>query len=702
MRRKNFIFTAGLIVLLVFLNAAGIPLRQSRLSDFSDAEDVLLSGKVTKMKLLDGGECRMEVRVSRAAGKRILPAEKILLVYDGETDEPWRIFRKTVTFRAQLQRPQGQRNPGCFDYSLYLKSQGIYFQYWTDQVDISEEYFTAADRFASQLIRIRYSFSDLLNPASEGLVAGILFGDTGALSEDVYETFRKNGTAHVLAVSGLHVGILYSLYRKLAGNQYNVVSVSCLVLLLGCYGTAAMWSPSVIRAGMMILLHSAAQALDLRYDMLTGLSTVALVLILQNPYVVFGTGFQMSFLAIASISFFTRIMPSRIPDGITAALAVNLGLALYQMYQFNYVSLVSLVVNVPVIYLTGILVPVSLAALLAFSVLGEIPGIFRILMDSLSFFTVKLNEISSLGGLGSMDAASPPLAAVLVFYFLIFFFSSEQNLILRSRRRILTVMLCTGVGLMGCIALSQLLWCPVSDADLVFVDVGQGDCIHIRSGRNNVLIDGGGSLDYNTGKNTLKPYLLKNGVWNVDLALATHLHMDHFKGLEELQQVYPVKEIKSGLTAGKLISICDDVWIETLWPLEIDPEEGQEDNENCSVFMVHYEGWKVLITGDLDQAGEEQMVSYYRSRGEEERLKAHILKIGHHGSATSTGDLFLDAVDPEYAVIQVSEHNIYGHPSQKTVEKCLKRGIIIKRNDYNGGIGFSFQEDRIQVHTVIP
>ena len=704
MRRKNLVFTAVLVIILMLLHGLGFSLKQSAFSELEKLENQLsfaLTGKVMKIKQTESGGFRMEVRVTEADGNRIRPGEKILLVYDGQLDRPWSLYRRIISFESALEIPQGRRNPGCFDYALYLKSQGIFFQCSADKLEISEEYANVYDRISAWLIEKRYGFTERLNPASKGLVSGVLFGDTSALSEDTYEDFRNNGTAHVLAVSGLHVGILYSMYRKIFGNSRSLAAAFCLLVLLAAYGTISMWTPSVIRAGMMICLHTAAQLLDLRYDMATGVSTVALLLILMNPYVIFSTGFQMSFLAVSSICFITPVLSAKLPDGIATALAVNLGLLFYQMYQFNYVSLVSLLVNIPVIYLAGILVPAALAAFFLFASVSYVPDILNTILDSLCFFTVKLNDFSTLGGHGSCDVVSPPLWVVFSAYFLLFFLLSEQNLVFRHRRRIGVIGNAVVLGIIGSIFLSDLFVSPVSNADLVFVDVGQGDCIHIKDGRRDVLIDGGGSWSYNVGKETLKPYLLKNGAGNVDLAMATHLHMDHYKGLEELAEFYPVRQTRTGLTGGEVVRISERVWIETLWPLEIDSSEGQESNETCSVFMIHYDDWKILITGDLDEAGELKMVEYYEETGMKERLKANILKVGHHGSATSTSDIFLDAVAPEIAVFQVGAHNNYGHPSDITVEKIQKRGIMIRRNDYNGAIGFSFQDDRIDTCSVI-
>lgn len=704
MRRKNLIFTSAIILLLVMLHGYGMDLNLSSIEKqimHAEASCFKLEGKVTEIHKTDTGQLKLKVRIRSIDGIQLKRSEKILVRCTSEGYQPWELYRRDISFEGPLELPEGRRNPGCFDYRLYLKSQNVFYQSSAESIAADESNSSIAETMVRWLIKQRFLFMDTLGKDARGLVSGILFGDTSLLEEDVFEDFQNNGTAHVLAVSGLHVGILYAMYKKVFGSRQTFWSVLFLTVLLFCYGTLSMWSASMCRASMMIGLHELARLLDLRYDMTTGLSTVALVFILVNPYSIFSAGFQMSFLAIASICFLTRILPKWIPDSMTAGIAVNMGLLFYQVFQFNYVSFVSIFVNIPIIYLTGILVPVSLLCFGVHALTGGLPSVLSFLLDSLSFFTVKVNHFSALGGYGSMDVVSPPLWMVFCVYFLLFFLSSEQNLVLLHRRNwrmLASILTC---GILCCILISTLFYSPVSDSDVVFVDVGQGDCIHIRDGLRNMLIDGGGSRNYNIGKNTLKPYLLKNGVWNIDLALATHTHMDHYKGLQELAEVYPVEDIKTGMAAGNNVIISEKVWVETLWPLEIDPMEGQEENKNCSVFMVHYKNWKIMITGDLDETGERELIAYYQNHGMLERLDADVLKVGHHGSAGSTCDAFLDVVTPQAAVIQVGKNNTYGHPSQIIVEKCQKQDIILVRNDYNGGIGFSFQEDCFRIDTVM-
>jgi len=146
------------------------------------------------------------------------------------------------------------------------------------------------------------------------MISGVLFGDTSLMEEDVSEEFRQNGTSHILAVSGLHVGILYGIYKKLAGRRRSAGAFAALLAMLFLYGSLAMWSASSTRAILMIAVSTAGRYTDRRNDMLTAMSASAFILIAKNPYVIFDSGFQMSFLAITSIAFLRPVMPKAVPD----------------------------------------------------------------------------------------------------------------------------------------------------------------------------------------------------------------------------------------------------------------------------------------------------------------------------------------------------------------------------------------------------
>lgn len=689
MRRKLFFVTVILIALLYIIDGAGLPLRKGINDQWPGEQDYIASvirtetgkEKIRLVAEISDGDCR---------GRRVL------ITCRNSEYESWKYQGCIIRFRGEISLAPAHGNPGCFDYRKYLLSKGIEGIVTADSPDIIEEpqnIWAKAGRFLEEK---KYCFAESLSGELRGIMSGILFGDTSLIDEDVYEDFRVNGTAHVLAVSGLHVAILYGIIRKISGKRQSAYSFLFSVMPVITYQAMAMWSPSAVRAGGMLILKTLSLYTDRRYDTLSAMSFMAIVLIAVNPYVIFGSGFQMSFLAAASIAFIMPHIPCKIPEGIAVTLSVSLGLMPYQWYSFNYISVTAPAVNVPVIFLSSILLPLSMLVFIFFSAgIRFMPAEYA--AEALLNFTVKINDILTMNGIGGKDVASPPLWCILLFYTGAFFLMSEQFTIMRLRKHKKRIIAVLSVLLIASIAAGVIFRDETAGDAVVFVDVGQGDCIHIRDGSTNIFIDGGGRADYNVGKKVLKPYLLKNGTSYVDMAMATHSHTDHLKGLKELKAEGMCGEIRKSLTSGKMFEVSENLKIEVLWPVNIDDDPQQNRNENSSVFMVYYYRFRILVTGDLDQEGEKRMMKYYKGK-EKEKLKADILKVGHHGSRYSSSEEFLNIVEPEYCVVQVGK-NIYGHPHSKIIEICSKKGIMIFRNDLDGAVGFSFKEDEIIFHT---
>lgn len=689
MRRKLFFITVVSVVGIFLLDSLGIPVSRGDLQYVLEKKGSYTARVLSVEKKKD----KYNIEVSLLDEKSGEWSDKsMLLGYYGEIEEPWSIWGSVITFDAKPERPQSRRNPHCFDYEKYLKSKGTEAVASIKNFKEISKGRSFADKATKAVMKRKFMFTESLDERSRGIIAGILFGDTSLLEEDIYEDFKVNNTAHILAVSGLHIAIIYKGIEFITRSLNHKIRIGVITITLAALGTAALWSPSVIRAGGMIALRIYCKYADERYDFLTALSAVALIMIFKNPYVIFNTGFQMSFLSAASIEFFLPHIPDKIPDFMAVTLAVNIGLMPYQWFTFNSVSWSSFIANAPAVYLAGILVPMAALRFLAFCAGAELVSL-NTLVDSVSFLTVKINELSSLEGNGAVDMISPPLGLVVLFYLGAFFAASETFEVIRLRNEKGKLLYIIAVFVLLSAAFGILAREPVGEDEMVFVDVGQGDCFHLKE--CGLLIDGGGNINYNIGKNTLKPYLLKNGSRAIDAAIATHLHTDHYKGLKELKEEGMIDCIYTGLTAGRKLRLSEEAAVETLWPAEI--LEEQDENSNCSVFMVYYKNIKILITGDLDAEGEAAMMDFYRGG---DKLKANILKIGHHGSKNSTSDEFLEAVDPRYCVIQVGKNN-YGHPDAKIIEKCCQKGIIVLRNDIHGAVGFSIRDGKVECHTMI-
>ena len=694
MRRKLFLLTAAFALSTALAGSFGLLPQSGGLASLfgqeTEAEIYIVS---VEKKAGEGYNLLVTVDAETEGGGEA--SGRALLSYYGKWDEPYALTGCRARASINLEKPQGQRNPGCFDYALYLQSLGIEAVGSVASLNKVEEPAGAAARLNNLLAVKKAAYAQSLTEEARGLATGLLFGDDSYLAEDVYEDFRRNGTAHVLSVSGLHISILYALFQKTAGKITSKPKLFMLATILALMGALASWSPSVIRSVASISLRVIAEYVGRRYDFLTATAACALVMIACRPAVVFNTGFQMSFLAVIAIAFLTPLTSRRLPDSLAVTAAANLGLMPYQIFQFNSFSLTSFLANPPVIYLTGILLPAALLDF-AFAFCGIEIAPLRAAIEALAYATVKVNETTALGGRGAFELVSPPLALVVFAYLGGLFLASETFYIMRERKERVKIaaILLAFLLIAAAFGAAEAPAKAVAEADLVFVDVGQGDCLHVRGGEKEALIDGGGSVSYAVGSKTVKPYLLKNGVGKLDLALATHLHTDHYQGLRELNEEGMVGRLETGATAGRVYDL-EGVKIECLWPLAI--EDAQEENENCSVFMVSCGGCKILVTGDLDEAGERAMLRYYRGT---DRLEADVLKLGHHGSGTSTSDEFLAAVSPRIAVIQVGKNN-YGHPDAKVIEKCQKNGIIILRNDINGAVGIYCEEGRVRYETMI-
>lgn len=644
-------------------------------------------------------------------------AEGLILVrYYGELENYRQITGKEADLHGTISLPPQRRNPGCFDYRRYLRSCGIQVQMTADTVAVSSSrplsLTGALSHYAAKLrCRFEEKLEEETDENTKSMLTAMILGDKSGLDEALYENFRRNGTAHILAVSGLHTGMVYGLFVFLWRGRKGIRFYTCTSVLLALYAALAGFSPSVVRAAVMISLHLLAGILHRRYDLLSAAAFAFVAMLLANPMQLFHTGFQLSFLAMASLGVILPFVEKFYQGIFLSTFAIQAGMLPYTACVFNYISPGAFFANVPVVFLAGILIPAGIVTM-AFScwcdTLFQIGAAF---LQQGCRLLVWINDFFYADGKTSFDVASPPVPFLILYYGILFFFVSEKGRILFIRKKwkrlvagVLSVVVAAGI-------FTRAADDGFSRAQLVFVDVGQGDCLHVKTPEGkNYLLDGGGSIHYDTGKKTLKPYLLKNGIKKLDAAFVTHLHEDHYGGIRSLAQQGMVKRIgvyegnrllegrlkkETGakflyLYKGQRIILGKGVYLDILAPEKKTENEyrqmvqNQEDENVSSLVMkVTCEGVSVLITGDLDQEGESRLAGLYGEKG----LHCDILKVAHHGSKYSSCEDFIDAVSPGVAVFQVGKNN-FGHPDKTVIEKYRQRFIMVYRNDISGAIGF--------------
>ena len=597
---------------------------------------------------------------------------------------------RKIEVSGTLSLPSGRRNPGCFDYRTYLKGKRI--NTICDTNRYKAKAYAVSRPFLHRIAVLKADFYEMLKEslgASDfGMSAGILFGDTSYMDDEYYAAFQRNGIAHILAVSGLHVNMTYDLAGRIFGKRRTLLTDAASAGLILFYAALSGFSLSVVRASSMILLKIAAFNTDRRYDSPSAISLTASCMLLLDPFLLYSSGMHLSFAAaysMAAVYPFLQNAGAKLADrykkewiykaseAAAPGLSAFIGTAPLCAFHFLNFNPLSLLINPVVIALAGIILPLGLAAFAASLILPEAIASFLIYLDA-GFLAVFLRLLDLANRLCTFlwkdsSCIAPPPAMVILFYAFLFFLLSETRLMLK-RRGLCGILAAIETGLLAvCIALpfafgiseSIFPW-EYGTAKVTFLDVGQGDCIHIHMGGNDVLIDGGGSFYSNIAEDTLKPYLLKNGIRDIDLAIVTHEDRDHSKGIYELSEIFEVKRI-----AGN-----HDVY----------NAEGMEENDSCIITSVEADGAVFLFMSDADMEREESLISSYPG------LRCDVLKLGHHGSAGSTGEGFLEAVKPSFAVISVGRNNSYGHPSDRVIELLDKEGIIYARTDLCGAVRF--------------
>ena len=730
-----------LFLLVILLGSVYFYLAENHEDPLESAEGKIrtVEGRIVTIQIKDADSWQMLI-TAQNGGKRLIQVK-------GAMEDPEEYIGKWAVVRGTVTLPAGRRNPGLFDYRLYLKTKGVRVILQSNSGQIMLRQGGSSVVF-SQLAHLKYGFLNKLEkemePEAFGLMIGMLFGDCSFISDDTYEAFQKNGIAHILSVSGIHVGIVYLCISRLLGNRKTRTFYLITALMLVFYAALSEFSPSVVRAGVMIFIHMFSKVSYRRYDFISCTSASALGMLLVNPFYLFNAGFQLSYLAVfclaAMLPWVNRKLSIMEESGrseiligglryFSPLLIIQIGMAPMTAYLFNYFSVASFFLNLPIIAISGIIIPLGIGLIPVSFLGGLFFGVGAQAAELLIDIMLWLNKLFYLPGIGFFNIISPPIFLLLVFYGFFFFLSSEFLRILYQRRRRKAISVCCSLIIMLSAVVSAAAGTDFHNAELVFVDVGQGDCLHIRTpeGRN-ILIDGGGSQTYEVGEKILLPYLLKNGIKSIDLAIATHMHDDHYLGIEQLAGKMKIRQLgiyeanrlrekeilnDTGmqkqdmlyLTEGDRIRIGKDIWIDVLYPEEHSEEEYdklllEEKDENGSslILKVYYKGLTVLMTGDLGFDGEQEIMDYYEDNPG--ALDADVLKIGHHGSRYSTGDPFLVAVNPKVAVFQVGKNN-FGHPHPSVIDKCAKKGIIVYRNDLNGAIIFTYDENLWNVDSMI-
>ena len=646
------------------------------------------------------------------------------------------ITGRNVKAIGTFEIPSPKRNPNTFDYSLYLKSKGIRYILKCDKLIINRQRFKNPYLlFVNKCVTFRDKYIDILKENQPvqvaGIEKGIMFGLKDGLEDNMYEEFQKNGTAHLLATSGLHMGIIYGILSKIIRPGVRVVPNLFILFVMFCYVIMADFNSSITRAYIMIIFSVIGKNFCKQYDLLAASCGAGLIMLIYNPYLLFSAGFQMSFLAVFimahtlnKLKYFNikkEILLKMLP-----VLIIQILMAPYIWYNFNYFSFSSFLANPPVTALgTWVLVMGSLC--MSFPLAGlSVPKVLMRALTKVTEMMVKVNSFTYSHGKFTARLTSPNLAFILLLYCLLFFWLNEDVIIMYMRKNYKKITSCILVICLCCTIFAVGFRTGFEKCNMIFIDIGQGNSMLFKSDDGKtLLVDGGGKKDYSVGTKILMPALLKNGINKIDYAYVTHWDTDHYKGIEEIAKQGMVDHIitysgnivnrkelaeQMGVKPEQMLflggndafKVGKNISVRVLSPSKKNISdyktelETAKENDRSLISKITVNETSFLITGDIGEDCERETVSRVGKY-----MKADILQVPHHGSSTSSSDELIDAVSPKVAVFQCGKNN-YGHPAPEIIEKYKKKGIITYRNDLEGAIGLRIGKgNKIQIKSMI-
>ncbi len=595
--------------------------------------------------------------------------------------------------------------------STYQRGKGIFLiATIKEKADVTVSENISAVYFPVLLRRqIGAKIGEVFPEDTAGFALALLLGDSSDLSYADSNDLSVSGVRHVIAVSGLHVSILFSLIYILCGKRRLLTALLGIPVLL-LFAAVAGFTPSITRACIMQSLMILALLINREYDPPTALAFAVLVILAVNPLTVCSVSFQLSVGCMVGIFLFSnriyeRLFPEKTRDKIkhqrikwrvchftASSVSVTLSAMVVTVplcaYHFGMVSLVGILTNLlilPAINLTfyGVMLSCGVGAL-------ALPA-GRLLAELCSLLIRYVLTVASA-------AAALPGAAVYtqdlyLSSWLIVCYILAGVFVLGKKKDLRVLAACICVCFTVSLGLSHLEK-TAETFSLTVLDVGQGQCVIFKNKDSCYVVDCGGNNSADLARKTLH----SQAVGSVDGIIVTHYDSDHASDVKELAATFSVKTLylpdvpDEGAIKQELgKAYAEDItWVRETFVLQIpdgsitvffDADQSNE-NERSLCILFQTENCDILITGDRGASGEAALLA------STELPKLEILVAGHHGSADSTGLALLRKTQPDHCVISVGENNVYGHPAEETRNRLEIFGCRVWRTDKNGTIQF--------------
>ena len=614
--------------------------------------------------------------------------ENIIVYYYNKTNLELGDKVKVV---GTLKNIENNTNFNLFNYKKYMLSKNTYFIMNASSIKLiskNNNIFYSIKNNLSKQINKKKGFRYLNT---------FIMGDSKEIDENVLESYRTNGISHLFSVSGMHITLLSTLIlyilNKIKKSNINYILV---IIFLIFYMFLTSFTPSVIRATTLFIFLTLNKLLSLNLSTLRIFLIILFLVLLFNPYNIYNIGFKFSYIISLYLIIFRKII-NRNKNYITKTIVTSfiaflssIPILINNFFSINLLTIINNLIFVPII--SFIVFPFSLLTL----IIPKIDIIYEILINMLEGLSLFVSYFKI-----EMILKHTNILIILLYYLLITLILFK---IVRKQYKyifllVLFLFIHTNINYITNTFFTTIM------------DVGQGDSIfiHLPHNKSNILIDAGGNINYDGSKNIIS-YLKSEGIQKLDYLIITHGDYDHMGEAINLVNNFKVEKVIFNCGSyndleKELIKVLDKKKIKyysCIKELNVDKnklhflqtKEYDNENDNSSVMYFEYNKYQFLFMGDAGIERERDIIDKYNLSD------IDVLKVGHHGSKTSSSKEFIDEINPKYSIISVGKNNRYGHPNKEVLNNLEQSKIY--RTDQDGSIKFKIKNNKLKIETCSP
>jgi competence protein ComEC len=701
-------------------------LLSNKLPSELETKDILITGVISSIPEKINRRTRFELSVNSVfyKNKHYSSPKKIVLNWYGDTpklipDDKWQLI-------VRLKRPFGYQNPGGFDYEAWMFQNKIDAKGYVRKSKLNKLIQEQRSIFSFTRTRyiLKHEIQSIIKSKNRSIILALLIGDKSEISQTQWQVFRKTGTSHLIAISGLHIGLIAGLvffitrwlwgYYSFGIEKIPSPKIAAIFAIISAviYSALADFSLPTQRALIMLCVIMSSILFDVRAQSWKTLAIALFLVLIISPFAVMNPGFWLSFFAVGLILYFSQLNKSKMTSVIynwsLIQFVISLGLLPLVLLFFNESSIISPVANfimvpvfsfiiVPLVFLAGCVILifpyVSHLILMLVTFFLDKLWIFLKYLADLQFSTIQINYLPlsvfifiCVGTvLLLLPRKFPTKYLALVFFMSLFFIKVEKP--------------------------------ETNTVKITLLDVGQGLSVVVQTQQHVLVYDTGPrySESFNTGKVVVMPFLKSRGISKIDMIIISHSDNDHIGGLKSIVNTINVgkilssvpKKVKLNLKIKNTPSIdyCnsgsswkwDGVKFEIFHP-GIDSSL-KNNNASCvlkvsivaSNLREMNSGNSILLTGDIEAEAEYEIIEKQK-----QTISANIIIAPHHGSKTSSTDEFINIINPEYVLYPVGYRNRYHFPARSVSQRYQDHDVIEYSTSKFGAITFNLNASKIK------